>query len=141
MHKYRFMSDIMMHLTLIMSDNMTHLTLIMSDNMMHLTLLMRDSMIYFNIACTNIANILCGIHFNTTNYTTCEKIISISFYSKLHRDMNKNCDAFVRLLIIPLNPFSHDGTLKCRFEKFLIFIWKGMGAQIPIYMSDATMRR
>ena len=84
-------------------------------------------MIYFNISCTNIATILCGIHFNTTNYTTCEKLISISFYSKLHRDMNKNCDAFVRLLIIPLNPFSHDDTLKCRFEKFLIFIWKGMG--------------
>ena len=26
-----------------------------------------------------------------------------------------------------------------RFEKFLIFIWKGRGAQIP--MSDATLRR
>ena len=38
-----------------------------------------------------------------------------------------------------LNPFSPDGTLKCRFENFLIFIWKGRGAQIP--MSDATMRR
>ena len=38
-----------------------------------------------------------------------------------------------------LNPFSPDGTLECRFEKFLIFIWKGRGAQIP--MSDATMRR
>ena len=36
-------------------------------------------------------------------------------------------------------PFSPDGTLKCRFENFLIFIWKGRGAQIP--MSDATMRR
>ena len=38
-----------------------------------------------------------------------------------------------------LNPFSPDGTLKCRFEKFLIFIWKGSGTQIPL--SDATMRR
>ena len=37
------------------------------------------------------------------------------------------------------NPFSQDGTLKWRFEKVLIFIWKGRGAQIP--MSDATMRR
>ena len=37
------------------------------------------------------------------------------------------------------NPFSPDGTLKCRFEIFLIFIWNGKGAQIP--MSDATMRR
>ena len=32
---------------------------------------------------------------------------------------------------ISFNPFSPDGTLKCRFEKFLIFIWKGSGAQIP----------
>ena len=26
----------------------------------------------------------------------------------------------------PLNPFSPDDTLECRFEKFLIFIWKGV---------------
>ena len=38
-----------------------------------------------------------------------------------------------------LNLFSPHGTLKCRFENFLIFIRKGRGAQIP--MSDATMRR
>ena len=38
-----------------------------------------------------------------------------------------------------INPFATDGTQKYRFEKFLIFIWKGRGAQIP--MSDATMRR
>ena len=40
---------------------------------------------------------------------------------------------------IPLNTFSSYSTLKLRFEKFLIFIWKGRGAQIP--MSDATNKR
>ena len=36
-----------------------------------------------------------------------------------------------------INPFATDGTQKYRFENFLIFIWKGRGAQIP--MGDATM--
>ena len=37
------------------------------------------------------------------------------------------------------NPFTTDGTQKYRFEKFIFFIWKRMGALIP--MSDASMRR
>ena len=62
----------------------------------------------------------------TTNAKVYEKKkITVDKGLKKHR----NCTLF--------NPFSPDGTLNCRFEKFLIFIWKGRGAQIP--MSDATI--
>ena len=73
-------------------------------------------------------------------------IVIISAFNALHLSYRR-----VKLFIIVsglfglrynadcFNPFSPDGTLKCRFEKFLIFIFKGRGAQIP--MGDTTMRR
>ena len=54
----------------------------------------------------------------------------LSTYSKLNTFMSN---------LYSNNPFATDGTQKYRFQKILIFIWKGRGAQIP--MSDATMRR
>ena len=42
-------------------------------------------------------------------------------FNSVHLLLTDNC----------FNSFSLDGTLECRFEKFLIFIWKGRGSDRP----------
>ena len=58
-------------------------------------------------------------------------------YKKSERAVTKELKKYQNCTLF--NPFAIDRTRKLCFEKFVIFIWKGRGAHIP--MSDATMRR